>query len=210
MKSGKMKSNRTDARNGQKTARVARSAKNSLSKFARALTYEAASNMSRMANAAHSVVFATSNALEGGDGSALNGDGSNGDGSNGSGSKREARRRRKRKSGRSGRKTQYYKPVLSNQPRNPIEGAQQAVGVAAHRMKKMARTIVMLPVASYQKRGLAGATRSVVRAVPVAILEPIQIVTETVSRVTLGLRNWVDPAKKEEEDKKWKRNPKGR
>jgi autophagy-related protein 2 len=74
-------------------------------------------------------------------------------------------------------------------------------------MKKMARTIVMLPVASYQKRGLAGATRSVVRAVPVAILEPIQIVTETVSRVTLGLRNWVDPAKKEEEDKKWKTDP---
>ena len=103
------------------------------------------------------------------------------------------------------RTQQYYKPVLSNQPNNPVEGVQQAVGVAAHRMKKIVRTVIMLPVASYQKKGLAGATRSVVRAVPVAILEPVQIVTESVSRVTLGWRNWVNPLKKEEEDRKWKK-----
>jgi hypothetical protein len=41
--------------------------------------------------------------------------------------------------------------------------------------------------------------------VPVAVIEPIAMFTETVSRVTLGVRNWVDPAKREDDRKKWKR-----
>ena len=185
----------------RRNARVMKSARSNVSKFAKSLTYETASNMSRMATAAHGLVSATSEALAENEYD----DDRASDVRHRSGSRSRTREKKRRGKGR----TQYYQPVLSTQPKNPLEGVHQAVGVAASRMKKMARTVIMLPVASYQKQGLTGATRSVIRAVPVAILEPIQIVTESVSRLTLGLRNWVDPSKKEEEDKKWKR-PKGR
>ena len=103
------------------------------------------------------------------------------------------------------KKRQYYKPVLSDQPSGPMEGVQQAAEGVARRAKKVARTVVMLPVASFHKKGIGGAIKSGVRAVPVAVIEPIAMLTETVSRVTLGVRNWVDPAKREDDRKKWKR-----
>ena len=89
---------------------------------------------------------------------------------------------------------QYYKPVLSDQPNGPVEGIQQAAEGVARRAKKV-YTMVMIPVASFQKKGIGGAIKSGVRAVPVTVIEPIAMFTETVSRVTLGVRNWVDPAK---------------
>ncbi len=215
-------------RKKRKNARVIRSVRNGLSSLVKAMTYEAAANASRVATTAHNVVAGTEAWLtkganeDAGVQSRRRGPGPKdrlagskaglgegvgaaaGEGNSRQRRQRRQRRRRRRGSRKSTRGAQYYKPVLSNQPSNPLEGAQQAAQGAVTRVKNMARTVVMMPVASYRRKGLRGATRSVVRAVPVAILEPIAIVTETVSRVTLGMRNWVDPAKKDEEVLKWK------
>ena len=90
-------------------------------------------------------------------------------------------------------------------PFDAVSFVQQAAEGVARRAKRVARTVVMLPVASFQKKGIGGAIKSGVRAVPVAVIEPIAMFTETISRVTLGVRNWVDPAKREDDRKKWKR-----
>ena len=173
-----------------------------MSSFMRAITYEAAANMSRVATTAHNLVAGAEDLFVGPNiESTISHNGTK------RGKARAATPSSYRSRQRSGRKLnrQYYKPVLSDQPNGPVEGIQQAAEGVARRAKKVARTMVMIPVASFQKKGIGGAIKSGVRAVPVAVIEPIAMFTETMSRVTLGVRNWVDPAKRDDDRKKWKR-----
>ena len=180
-----------NSKTSDRNKRVFQKIRTGVSSFARALAYESAANVSRFATSAHGLVSGAEDIL-------LNT------------SSTSERKRSKSQKGSSltgvhKKKRQYYKPVLSDQPSGPIEGMKQAAEGVARRAKKVARTLVMLPVASFQSEGIGGAIKSGVRAVPVAIIEPVAMLTETVSRVTLGVRNWVDPEKREDDQKKWKR-----
>lgn len=49
--------------------------------------------------------------------------------------------------------------------------------------------IIAVPIEEYSRAGPQGAMRSVIRAVPVAILRPVIGLTEGISKVALGVRN---------------------
>ncbi len=55
----------------------------------------------------------------------------------------------------------------------------------------------------YHKNGAGGALKSIVRALPVAILRPAAGAAEALSYTLLGLRNDIDPAKRSEEEDMW-------
>jgi autophagy-related protein 2 len=51
---------------------------------------------------------------------------------------------------------------------------------------------------------MKGAVRTVVRAVPIALLRPMIGASEAVSKTLLGLRNTVDPSKRHDDENKYK------
>ena len=53
--------------------------------------------------------------------------------------------------------------------------------------------IIAVPIEEYSRAGPQGAMRSVIRAVPVAILRPVIGLTEGISKVALGVRNDIAP-----------------
>ena len=67
-----------------------------------------------------------------------------------------------------------------------------------------AKTIVAVPMVEYKKSGPQGYVKSVIRAVPVAVLRPMIGATEAISRTLLGVRNQVDPEMKEDMENKFK------
>ncbi|KAJ0398029.1 hypothetical protein P43SY_006583 [Pythium insidiosum] len=67
-----------------------------------------------------------------------------------------------------------------------------------------AKTIVAVPLVEYKKTGSQGYVRSVIRAVPVAVLRPMIGASEAVSKALIGVRNAVDPELKEDVENKFK------
>ncbi|RQM25221.1 hypothetical protein B5M09_000796 [Aphanomyces astaci] len=68
----------------------------------------------------------------------------------------------------------------------------------------VAKTIVAVPLLEYQRTGSHGYVKSVIRAVPVAVLRPMIGATEAMSRALIGVRNAVDPEMKEDMENKFK------
>ena len=93
---------------------------------------------------------------------------------------------------------------FADQPANVSEAFSQVANRLSQRATSTARTVVAYPVGQYRRKGIGDAVGSVVRAVPVALLEPMIGGTEALSRVILGARNALDPDFKYEQDQKYK------
>lgn len=93
---------------------------------------------------------------------------------------------------------------LTQQPSNATEGLYQAYDSLSRELHVAAKTIVAVPLVEYQKTGSQGYVRSVIRAVPVAVLRPMIGATEAMSKALIGVRNAVDPELKEDIENKFK------
>jgi autophagy-related protein 2 len=102
------------------------------------------------------------------------------------------------------RRRQRYSPS-SEQPANFEEGARQAVESIARSLQVVFRRVVFVPVEEYHRKGAHGAVKSIVHAVPGAVLRPLWGVAEGTSRLLRGVQNSVDPLHKDVVDVKYKK-----
>ncbi|KAG5176762.1 ATG C terminal domain-containing protein [Tribonema minus] len=87
------------------------------------------------------------------------------------------------------------------QPRGVMDSLEQAYVSLSREVLSAAHTIVAIP---YEEREeLGGYARTVVRALPIAVLRPVIGATEAVSFALLGFRNTLQPGKKKEEEAQW-------
>ncbi|RMX69069.1 hypothetical protein DD238_001919 [Peronospora effusa] len=93
---------------------------------------------------------------------------------------------------------------LTQQPATAAEGFGQAYDSLAREFHVAAKTIVAVPLVEYKKTGSQGYVRSVIRAVPVAVLRPMIGASEAVAKALIGVRNAVDPELKEDIENKFK------
>ncbi|KAE9360772.1 hypothetical protein PF008_g1678 [Phytophthora fragariae] len=93
---------------------------------------------------------------------------------------------------------------LTQQPASAAEGFGQAYDSLARELHVAAKTIVAVPLVEYKKTGSQGYVRSVIRAVPVAVLRPMIGASEAVAKALIGVRNAVDPELKEDIENKFK------
>jgi autophagy-related protein 2 len=93
---------------------------------------------------------------------------------------------------------------LAQQPSNATEGLYQAYDSLSRELHVAAKTIVAVPLIEYKKTGSQGYVRSVIRAVPVAVLRPMIGASEAVSKALIGVRNAMDPEMKEDVENKFK------
>ncbi|GAM19510.1 hypothetical protein SAMD00019534_026850 [Acytostelium subglobosum LB1] len=94
---------------------------------------------------------------------------------------------------------------FSDQPVDTKEGIQHAYESVSREIKSAAHTIIAVPMKEYHKKGTKGYMKSMVKAVPIAIIRPMIGITEGVSKTLLGVRNQIDPQKKAEMDNKYKK-----
>ncbi|GAA6002021.1 Atg2p [Rhodotorula paludigena] len=81
----------------------------------------------------------------------------------------------------------------AEQPADLRQGMQSAYKSLGDNFKEAAQTILAVPMEVYERSGTEGPVRSVVRAVPVAVLKPMIGASGAVSKALLGLRNSLDP-----------------
>lgn len=93
---------------------------------------------------------------------------------------------------------------LAQQPATAAEGLAQAYDSLSRELHVAAKTIVAVPLVEYKKTGSQGYVRSVIRAVPVAVLRPMIGASEAVAKALIGVRNAVDPELKEDIENKFK------
>uniref|UniRef100_A0AAV1UXU0 Autophagy-related protein 2 n=1 Tax=Peronospora matthiolae TaxID=2874970 RepID=A0AAV1UXU0_9STRA len=93
---------------------------------------------------------------------------------------------------------------LTQQPATAAEGFGQAYDSLARELHVAAKTIVAVPLIEYKKTGSQGYVRSVIRAVPVAVLRPMIGASEAMAKALIGVRNAVDPELKEDIENKFK------
>ncbi|KAJ3787784.1 hypothetical protein GGU10DRAFT_134981 [Lentinula aff. detonsa] len=92
----------------------------------------------------------------------------------------------------------------ANQPANVKEGVQSAYKSLQRNFNSAAQTILAVPMEVYERSGNEGPVRSVIRAVPIAVLKPMIGASEAVSKTLLGLHNSLDPNLRYENDAKYK------
>mmetsp|Transcript_2225 Transcript_2225/g.3206 ORF Transcript_2225/g.3206 Transcript_2225/m.3206 type:complete len:635 (+) Transcript_2225:1464-3368(+) len=85
-------------------------------------------------------------------------------------------------------------------PRNVRDTAGHAYESISHGLKEANYKIIILPYREWVRSGPAGAARSVVRGIPVAVLAPISGASEALSYAALGLRNQIRPDVRIEEE----------
>lgn len=56
----------------------------------------------------------------------------------------------------------------------------------------------------HARRGLSGALGGVIRQVPSALIKPVILATNATSNVLEGVKNQVDPDRRQEDEDKWK------
>jgi len=93
---------------------------------------------------------------------------------------------------------------FADQPTNAKEGFLHAYGSLSRELKNAANTVICIPIEEYQRSGTTGFVRSVVRAVPVAILRPMIGITEGFTKTMIGMRNEMEPSIKQDMDNKYK------
>eukprot|EP01133_Synstelium_polycarpum_P001493 gene1493-1734_t len=102
-------------------------------------------------------------------------------------------------------KTKYIQTSkFSGQPVDTKEGIQHAYESVSREIRSAAHTIIAIPMKEYQQKGTKGYMKSMVKAVPIAIIRPMIGITEGVSKTLLGVRNQIDPLKKTESVYKYK------
>ncbi|KAJ3725873.1 hypothetical protein C8R42DRAFT_575547 [Lentinula raphanica] len=92
----------------------------------------------------------------------------------------------------------------AEQPSNVKEGVQSAYKSLQRNLNSAAQTILAVPMEVYERSGNEGPVRSVIRAVPIAVLKPMIGASEAVSKTLLGLHNTLDPNLRYENDAKYK------
>ncbi|KAE9409647.1 hypothetical protein BT96DRAFT_953466 [Gymnopus androsaceus JB14] len=92
----------------------------------------------------------------------------------------------------------------ADQPVNVKEGVQSAYKSLQRNFNSAAQTILAVPMEVYERSGNEGPVRSVIRAVPIAVLKPMIGASEAVSKTLLGLHNTLDPNLRHENDAKYK------
>lgn len=114
-------------------------------------------------------------------------------------------------------KTNYIKDKKANQSSNPVstrvlrqpnnlkEGMSRAYDTIQREMSAACESIIAIPIREYHRTGGSSTAviKSVVRAIPVAVLRPIAGAVEGMSYTLLGLRNVIDPDAKIEEEDIW-------
>eukprot|EP00939_MAST-03C_sp_MAST-3C-sp1_P001028 g1028.t1 len=92
-----------------------------------------------------------------------------------------------------------------SQPVGVADGINRAYETIVDAVHRAARCVIAVPIAEYEQVGPSGAVRSIIRAVPVAMLSPAIGATGALSEVLLGARNSIDPKSRLDEEKKFKR-----
>ncbi|KAF5315958.1 hypothetical protein D9611_004756 [Ephemerocybe angulata] len=92
----------------------------------------------------------------------------------------------------------------AQQPADIREGVQSAYKSLHRNLSSAAQTILAVPMEVYERSGNEGPVRSVIRAVPIAVLKPMIGATEAVSKTLLGLHNTLDPDVRHENEAKYK------
>ncbi|KAG6917968.1 hypothetical protein DXG01_017152 [Tephrocybe rancida] len=93
----------------------------------------------------------------------------------------------------------------AQQPADIKEGVQSAYKSLRRNFNSAAQTILAVPMEVYERSGNEGPVRSVIRAVPIAVLKPMIGASEAVSKTLLGLHNSLDPDVRHENEAKYKR-----
>jgi len=92
----------------------------------------------------------------------------------------------------------------AEQPADLKEGMQSAYKSLQRNLNSAAQTILAVPMEVYERSGNEGPVRSVIRAVPIAVLKPMIGASEAVSKTLLGLHNTLDPNVRHENEAKYK------
>jgi len=92
----------------------------------------------------------------------------------------------------------------ADQPRDIAEGMHSAYRSLRKNFGSAAQTILAVPMEVYERSGDEGAVRSVIRAVPIAVLKPMIGATEAVSKTLLGLHNTLDSNVRHDNQAKYK------
>jgi len=92
----------------------------------------------------------------------------------------------------------------AQQPTDLREGVQSAYKSLQRNLSSAAQTILAVPMEVYERAGNEGPIRSVIRAVPIAVLKPMIGASEAVSKTLLGLHNTLDPNVRHENEAKYK------
>ncbi|KAJ7709834.1 hypothetical protein B0H17DRAFT_915352 [Mycena rosella] len=92
----------------------------------------------------------------------------------------------------------------AEQPVDLKEGVQSAYKSLQRNFNSAAQTILAVPMEVYERSGNEGPVRSVIRAVPIAVLKPMIGASEAVSKTLLGLHNTLDPNVRRENEAKYK------
>ncbi|KAF4615034.1 hypothetical protein D9613_003111 [Agrocybe pediades] len=92
----------------------------------------------------------------------------------------------------------------AQQPADLREGVQSAYKSLQRNLSSAAQTILAVPMEVYERSGNEGPVRSVIRAVPIAVLKPMIGASEAVSKTLLGLHNTLDPNVRHDNDAKYK------
>lgn len=92
---------------------------------------------------------------------------------------------------------------FAQQPISTKEGFQQAYQALLRQLKDVKDQIVLVPLDEYEKHGTPAYLKSMAKAVPIALLKPVMGTAEGLSKILLGLRNTLDPTKKQDMDDKY-------
>ncbi|TFK42519.1 hypothetical protein BDQ12DRAFT_703030 [Crucibulum laeve] len=92
----------------------------------------------------------------------------------------------------------------AQQPSDLQEGMQSAYHSLRKNLNSAAQTILAVPMEVYERSGNEGPVRSVIRAVPIAVLKPMIGASEAFSKALLGLHNTLDPNVRHENEAKYK------
>ncbi|KAJ7430701.1 hypothetical protein B0H11DRAFT_2134571 [Mycena galericulata] len=92
----------------------------------------------------------------------------------------------------------------AEQPVDLKEGMQSAYKSLQRNFNSAAQTILAVPMEVYERSGNEGPVRSVIRAVPIAVLKPMIGASEAVSKTLLGLHNTLDPNVRHDNEAKYK------
>ncbi|KAH9259334.1 hypothetical protein BASA81_002377 [Batrachochytrium salamandrivorans] len=90
-------------------------------------------------------------------------------------------------------------------PRTMEEGIAMAGQAMAERAKNTQHTIIAVPLSTLRKEGTSGAVKSVIRAIPIAVLQPFLGVGEAFEAITVGAKHSLKPGDYFQETTKWKR-----
>jgi autophagy-related protein 2 len=92
----------------------------------------------------------------------------------------------------------------AQQPLDIKEGMQSAYKSLQRNFSSAAQTILAVPMEVYERSGNEGPVRSVIRAVPIAVIKPMIGASEAVSKTLLGLHNSLEPNNRYDNEAKYK------